>query len=275
MRLSKIPLTAFFILAQLPGSAQSLESVLTGEDRLVYQRYEITRSAKTDADSWTITIKKNGKTVERVETGATMSKDWAKMGLFNFLGGRRKQLIVEGYSGGAHCCWEYRIIDLSPTYRVIYDSNDWDVGYSLMPVDLDKDGVFEFTQSVMTFDYFYVLSHARSPFPNAIFKYDKKSRKYLPANRLFADEVAQNLTKELAEVARLSQNIRSNVYGYEEFVAATLSAFLKYVYAGRKTQAWAFFDAEYKLDDKQNLRSNIRKQLRGCSIYNYIYPRRK
>jgi len=39
-------------------------------------------------------------------------------------------------------------------------------------------------------------------------------------------------------------------------------------------QAWAFFDAEYKLDDKQKLRSDIKKLLRGCAIYNYIYSQR-
>jgi hypothetical protein len=235
----------------------------------------VTRSAKPDADSWTITIKKNGKALERFEIGYMMSKDWAKIGLFNFLGGQRKQLIVEGYSGGAHCCWEYRIIDLSPTYRVLYDSEDWDVGYPLKPVDLNNDGVFEFTQSVMTFDYFYV-SHARSPFPDAIFKYNKKAGKYLPANRLFPDEVTQNLKADLAVVAAFSQNPdRSNVYAHEEYVAAALRAFLKYAYAGREPRAWAFFNAEYKLSDKQKLRSDIRKQLRGCSIYNYIYPRRK
>src|SRR5215470_10774235 len=107
MKLSNISLTAFFILAQIPASGQSLERVFTKGDRLVYQGYEITRSAEQGAESWTITIKKNGKTVERFETGDTMSKDWARTGLFNFLGGQRKQLIVEGYSGGAHCCWEY------------------------------------------------------------------------------------------------------------------------------------------------------------------------
>jgi hypothetical protein len=88
--------------------------------------------------------------------------------------------------------------------------------------------------------------------------------------------VTQNLEADLAEVARLGRTLdRSDVYGYEEYVAATLRAFLKRVYAGRETQAWAFFDAEYKLDDKQKLRSDIRKKLRGSSIYNYIYPRRK
>jgi len=275
MKLSKVSLTAFFILAQFPASGQSLDRVFTKRDRLVYQGYEITRSLKPGGDSWTITIKKNGKTVERFENGEMMSKDNAKMGLFNFLGGRRKQLIVEEYTGGGHCCWEYRIIDLSPTYRVLYDSDDWDVGYPLKPVDLNKDGVFEFTQSVMTFDYF-CLSHALSPFPEAIFKYDKKAGEYLPANRLFPGRVTKNLKADLAEVARLRRNLYSkDVFGHEEYVAATLRAFLKRVYAGRETQAWAFFDSEYKLNNKQELRSDIRKQLRACSIYNYIYPRSK
>src|SRR5262245_61395369 len=275
MKLSKISLTAFFVLAQLTASGQSLESVFTKGDRLVYQGYEITRSANPGGESWTLTIKKNGKEVERFENGDMMSKDNAKMGLYNFLGGRKKQLIIEEYTGGGHCCWEYRIIDLSPTYRVLYDSDDWDVGYKLKPIDLDKDGNFEFMQSVMTFDYFYV-SHARSAFPKAIFKYDKKVGEYLPANRLFPTEVTRDIKKDLAEVERFGRYIApSNVYASEEYVAATLSAFLKRVYAGKEQQAWAFFDAEYKLENKRKLRSDIRKQLRGCSIYNYIYPRRK
>jgi hypothetical protein len=64
MKLSNISLAAFFIMAQLPVSAQSLERVFTKGDRLIYQGYEITRSTKPGADSWTITIQKNGKTVE-------------------------------------------------------------------------------------------------------------------------------------------------------------------------------------------------------------------
>ncbi|MBO0727484.1 MAG: hypothetical protein J2P52_17930, partial [Blastocatellia bacterium] len=166
------------------------------------------------------------------------------------------------------------IIDLSPKYRVLYDSNDWHVGAALRAVDLDKDGVFEFIQSVMTFDYFYV-SHARSPFPKAIFKYDMKAGKYLPANHLFPDEVAQDLEKDEAEVARFKLNLEGpDAYEREEYVAAALRALLKYIYSGREPQAWAFFDAEYKLDDKQKLRSDIKKLLRGCAIYNYIYSQR-
>jgi hypothetical protein len=80
MNLSKVSLTAFFTLAQLPVSAPSLESVFTKGYRLIYQGYEVTRTAKPGADSWTITIKKYGKDVERFETGYTMSKDWAELG---------------------------------------------------------------------------------------------------------------------------------------------------------------------------------------------------
>ncbi|HEY7183241.1 MAG TPA: hypothetical protein VIC84_17545 [Blastocatellia bacterium] len=274
MKLSDIAIAAFFLFSQLPVSVQSLEGVFTKDERLIYQDYEISRSAKPGADSWTITVNKNGKTLSKFEIGATKSNGWANLGLFNFLGGQSKQLIVEGYSGGAHCCMDYRIIDLSPKYRVLYDSNEWRVGSGLTPVDLDKDGVFEFIQSVMTFDYFYV-SHARSPFPKAIFKYDLKTGKYLPANNLFPDEVAQDLDKDMAEVAQFKQDPEgSDAYEREEYVAAALRTLLKYVYSGREPQAWAFFDAEYKLDDKQKLRSDVKKLLRGCAIYNYIYSQR-
>jgi len=208
MRLSKISLATFFLLAQLSVSAQSLESIFTKGDRLIYQGREVTRSAKPGADSWTITIKKKGKVLERFETGDTMSKDWAKLGLFNFLGGRRKQLIVEGYSGGAHCCWQYRIVDLSPIYRVLYNSDDWNVGNRLTPVDLDKDGVFEFAQSVMTFD-----------------------------------------------------------------AARSLEVLLRYLYAGQERKAWDFFDENYKLNDKREIKRDIEKKLQDCALYQYLYRR--
>jgi hypothetical protein len=76
MKLSDIAITAFFLFSQLPVSVQSLESVFTKDDRLIYQDYEITRSAKPGADSWTITINKNGKTLSKFEIGATKSKGY-------------------------------------------------------------------------------------------------------------------------------------------------------------------------------------------------------
>jgi hypothetical protein len=79
----------------------------------------------------------------------------------------------------------------------------------------------------------------------------------------------------MAEVTQFKQNSEgSDAYGREEYVSAALRVLLKYVYSGREPQAWAFFDAEYKVDDKQKLRSDVKKPLRGCAIYNYIYSQR-
>src|SRR5262245_25309303 len=200
MRFSKIYLAAILFLGYNQISAQKIGVVFTKGNRLMYQGYGVTSSATPGADSWTITIKKNGKILDKFEIGDTTSKDWAKLGLFKFLGGRRKQLIVEGYTGGAHCCWEYRIIDFSPTYRVLYNSEDGNAGDELKPVDLNKDVVFEFTQNVMTFDYF-LLSHADSPFPPVIFKYNQRAGKYLPANRLFQSRVTEGIEAKLSAIA--------------------------------------------------------------------------
>src|SRR5262249_32391497 len=91
MRLDKITFaTALSVLAYLPTPAQSLERVFIKSDKLIYQGRVITRSPTPGADSWTITVKKNGKILDKFEIGDAMSKDWAKLGLFSFLGGPRK-----------------------------------------------------------------------------------------------------------------------------------------------------------------------------------------
>ncbi|MEP7340099.1 MAG: hypothetical protein ABI977_20350 [Acidobacteriota bacterium] len=273
-----VGLVTFF---SLPLLAESYPQIQYQTQPLKYNDYEIARSAKSGADAWTITIKKQGKVVERFKIGAILegySDNWAKFGLFNFLGGSKNQLIVEGYSGGAHCCSEYRIIDLFPGYRSLYDSEDWNVGYDLSPIDLDNDGVFEFTQSIMTFDYFYV-SHAGSVFPTAIFKYDGRVGKYLPANRLFSGSVLKDIQKDLSAFQAVSRQLEHTAADklliHEDYVSAFLKVFLSQVYTGQESKAWLFFEASYKLSDKQKFRADLRKQLRGCSIYRYIYrPKR-
>ena len=136
-----------------------------------------------------VKIVKNKKVLARFDS----QKDyWVKFSLFNFLGGNDKQLIIHTYSGGAHCCNDYVIYDLKPTFRKVYDSTKFDsgseIGNYLTPIDIDKDGVFEFQRSVMTFDYFHT-SHASSVFPPVIFRYDKKKARYDFANKVFPNFV--------------------------------------------------------------------------------------
>jgi len=128
-----------------------------------------------------------------------------------------------------------------------------------MPVDLDKDGVFEFTQNVMTFDYF-PLSHSGSPFPPAIFKYNQRAGKYLPANWLFPLRVAEGIEARLATLAGLNKRPeleKLTAIDAPEYTAESLNVLLRYLYAGQEKNAWDFFDENHRLSDKQEVNYSI------------------
>ncbi|MEW6455861.1 MAG: hypothetical protein AB1410_04000 [Acidobacteriota bacterium] len=253
--------------------SQTIDSIFTKEDTLLYKGYEVKKSYDSQKGVWFATLKKDGKIIFTFENG--YRKEMTQFGLFAFLGRDEKQLIVEQYSGGAHCCWSYWIINFSPDFRVIYDSQEYSVGYPLQPVDLDQDGVFEFSQLILTFDYFDRLSHAISPFPIAVFKYDKNMKCYIPANTKFSPYITQGIEEDIKKVKEF--NGRTNFTTYDDSMGKYLSMILQvsltYIYAGKEREAWLFYDKEYKLRDKAEMKSKIREQLKNCSIYKYIYGR--
>ena len=136
-----------------PLYAETLDSVFTPEDTLSYVGYEVRRCYDFQKGMWFATLEKEGKVLATFKSDG-YRKEMNNFGLFPFLGTKMKQLIIEQYSGGAHCCWSYWIFKLRADFEVIYDSQEYPVGYGLTPLDLDKDGVFEFTQGLLTFDYF-------------------------------------------------------------------------------------------------------------------------
>src|SRR4029079_3642213 len=158
-------------------------------------------------------------------------------GLFDFLGTGKKQLVVHTYSGGAHCCYDYVIYDLSPKFRTIYDSrlqdSGNDVGNELVPTDLNGDGVYEIRQDVMAFDYWFA-SHANSIFPPAILQYDKKSGHYRPANKKFSEHIKaelDNLLKGPDAITDPETSVRARI--------------LYLLYAGERDEAMKVFEQEY------------------------------
>jgi hypothetical protein len=170
-------------------------------------------------------------------------------GLFSFLGGNARQLVVSQTipRGGRH--W---IVDLSPDYRVIYDSADYGVGREELSVlDIDKDGRFEVLQENVAFYGLDGFSMADTPLPLVIFKYDEQAQKYLPANHLFKDYALKNIDAK----------------------SKLLDKTLQYIYAGEEQEGWAFFDREYKGSNKEDLKSKITAILKKDSVYKFIYAK--
>lgn len=275
-RSADLPLAATQVVSaagQQPADTNLLDKVLSKEDRLSYKGYLIEKSQVKGEEFWNASLRKGDKVLAKFENGGE-NKDWTSFGLFPFLGADSKQLIVEQYSGGAHCCYSYWIYDPSTSLRLLFNNDKYGTGNMLSPVDIDGDGVFEFEQSVMAFDYFH-LSHASSVFPAAVFAYDKKAGEYRPANRKFSAYVLQDIEKEIKEVETLkAQSDKTDESYSENYFSAVLLVTLKYIYAGQQEKGWSFFDQEYKTHAgiaKDKMRAEIKDQLQREQVYNYIY----
>jgi hypothetical protein len=259
---------------QQEDTTSALDKVFTKDGHLSYKGFTIEKFQDKGEESWSAALKKGNRTIARFENG--WKRDWTSFGLFPFLSSDPKQLVVEQYSGGAHCCYSYWIYDLSaPDARLLFDSGKYGTGNQLVPVDIDGDGEFEFKHSVMAFDYFN-LSHASSTFPQAIFAYDKTVGEYRPANRRFSAYALTGIEKDIKDLESIKARgpaAKDDLYTEIHF-SALLQVTLKYIYAGRRDEGWAIFDREYVTHEgisREKMRAEIEETLQAEPVYKYIY----
>lgn len=261
---------------QQQEEAYPFDKVFTKEDSLSYKGYVIEKAQDKGEESWSAAMRKGNQTLAKFELG--WNKEWTNFGLFPFVSQEPKQLVVEQYSGGAHCCYSYWIYDLSGhAERLLFGSGKYGTGNHLYPVDIDADGAFELKHSVMAFDYFH-MSHASSVFPQAIFAYDKKAGEYRPANRSFSAHALKGIEadiKELEKVKAEGNADKDEIYTELHF-SAVLQVTLKYIYAGKQDEGWSFFNREYRTHEgisKEKMRAEIEETLREEPVYKYIYSK--
>jgi hypothetical protein len=187
------------------------------------------------------------------------SANSSSFALLPLLGQPDSQLVLWHSSAGAHCCVSYRIYDVRPTLRLLFDSDAYsyaddhgDLGWG----DLDGDGVAEIVHHTAAFAYFEG-PYSSSPFPPLVFKYKEASRTYRLANRTFKEI----LLRDVVELGPASQ----------EDVNSILWAMLPHVFAGHADEAWKMFDRHYTKDDKAATRRAIRQTLESDSAYRELY----
>lgn len=114
-------------------------------------------------------------------------------------GDGRANLLVEGFSGGAHCCFTAHLIELAPTPRVLWSADVRDAGVAL--ADLDADGVPELLTADMSFAYEF-CSFAESPAPLVVLAWDGAT--YRVANRDFPRAYDRAIVGALEQVLAAS-----------------------------------------------------------------------
>lgn len=154
-------------------------------------------------------------------------------------GSRVPEVVVSEWSGGGHCCYILRVLQLGVTVHEIAAMNmqDSDDGHF---VDLDGDGVYEIVARDYTFAYWHA-SFADSPAPRVVLRFDGK------AYRLALDLMRKPAPEKAAIETLIAEVRRKWEYDYPE--PLLWKSMLELIYTGHPDLAW---DVVSKASDGRN-----------------------
>lgn len=165
------------------------------------------------------------------------------------------EILLDVYSGGAHCCTSSLIYSYVPereSYTVL--NHFWgNAGYQLS--DLDADGVPEFATRDDSFAYAFA-AYAVSRYPIAIWRYDGQSMENV--TREFPDLIYSDAYRHWQEFERLRNGeifdepyTDDTAYIYQEYEQAILAAYLADKYLlGQEADGWQRVRAVYRRGDR-------------------------
>lgn len=188
------------------------------------------------------------------------------VGLSKLLGKKSTQIYTVAVGPGAVCCTNYWITDVSTGKpRNIFRSEDFGSFRDPMEVfDADGDGIYELVQSDSAFRYFMGDCGSCSPEPRAVFKYDKKARRYLPAYGIqpdFVKEGMRTMEKWLAD-SYVKLNGGEDRALENDFRRALVAHIVDLIYLGEERKAWAVLKGYSAWTDSKNIRIEIKIRLK-------------
>jgi hypothetical protein len=187
-------------------------------------------------------------------------------------------VALEGYSGGAHCCWTYWILSLGPKPGLLTTFKN----QSPITFVSADNGKTDIQTHDGAFDYFDCLSHAESPLPNAFLRLEGHRLRDVGMEHLTAyDKQIRDARADLPP-ARVDQfravKSTDELCSGEPRTAmpAVLTIVLAYLYSGQERQAWTALDQMWPKFDVQRIRAEIVKaRARGILIYTKPVPVRR
>ena len=236
--------------------------------------FEVRKSRDLKTSRWHVEILRGGSVLFRSANGAKTEDDLL-LAAFPLLGGDKKQIVIEEYTGDVFCCTYNYVLSAGDSLEVLYSSTQYPVGFGMVPEDLNGDGVYELTTTLTRFDNFLNLPHDASPTTRVIFRYDPKLNRYVIGNREFASAVLEDVEKEKAIVEELRAQRKAGVAPkgawQSQYTGSVLNVALAYIYAGRQQDGWIYLVGKYDLDDREVLIANLRYYLMRCPIFRSIY----
>ncbi len=168
--------------------------------------------------------------------------------------GPGRHVVVQDWSGGAHCCFDYHVLHVQGT-QVRREGTIRAGDCSLRAADLDQDGALELIACDARFAYAFDLPFAESPLVPVVYTF--RDRAYAADNRRFPQVYQFRIAQERRRL--LEAERASDARGARR---AVLSLLLHALYAGRVTEAWCAFDRAYRWADRADVRQEVIRRLR-------------
>ena len=162
-------------------------------------------------------------------------------------------VVLQAYSGGAHCCWTYYVISLGSKPGLIKKfENNRDAAFFWNK----ENRRIEIATRDGNFDYFDGLCHACTPFPVVYLRLDGSDLADISPSSVddYDDIISQNQKGLTARGLRHLRTLKGNPSddeGARKTIYRALSIVFAYLYSGRDTQAhqvlqkmWPPFDQE-------------------------------
>jgi hypothetical protein len=178
-------------------------------------------------------------------------------------GDREMEVVLENYSGGAHCCWRYDIVNAGKEPRLVGEfSSSHEAAFRA-----SKDKVIVIMTESGAFDYFDGLCYACSP--SAMVYMVLEGERFRDVSPLFVKLYDDKIEKLRAQLTpeRLQAFSASDGTSRESDLQFTkgevLGIVLAYLCSGRPQQAWEALGEMWPKEDQVRIRGLIEKQFGG------------
>lgn len=168
--------------------------------------------------------------------------------------GPGRQIIVQEWSGGAHCCFDYHVLHVEGV-RVNREGIVRAGDCELRVADLAADGALELIACDSRFAYAFDLPFADSPLVPMI--YVLRDKGLVIENRRFPQVYQFRITQERRRLAEAERT--GDARGARR---ALISILVHTLYAGRVTDAWCGFEKAYRWPDRARVRQEVLRRLR-------------
>jgi len=196
----------------------------------------------------------------------TVAEDWAlnvdKISGSDVNGDGKADLVIDGYSGGDHCCFTYSIVALSEPPRVLRKIQ------SRSPLSFNKqsDGSVIIHGADTSFDYF-IIPHFAAVIPQVFLRVE--GDRLVNAGSQFQDQYDQQIAEARSQLTQADlDKFRQSSYHQKMFtdqiptVHRVLTMVLDYLYSGRETQAWQTIDDLWPVSDRSRIKDLILERRR-------------